>query len=332
MLMVSLHLTCKLITGVQESRLFPQTRASFAAALASGTTANRQSQARAYTSFMIEYRLQVFHPTSTDIMMYVQLLVNSGKTIGTVKNYVSGAKLFVAERGGNAAPFSSHMLLNFIKGVNRHSSHVPQQAVSIPLPIITQSCQMLISMSSQGEVLAAAILFAYTTMLRQCHLFYTKTGHMHIIRRGDLELRRDLAIVTVRSSKTTGHSHTSLVQIDAAPSSPHCPVRSLRNAMSLVPAGRDWPIFLDPVTRRLITASHANLMLRLALSAVGFKESAQASFHSLRRASAQLCAKAGVPIQDLKTHGMWRSASISSYVPRPMLRTSKVISQQLVNN
>lgn len=290
------------------------------------------SQARLYVGFMLEYGLPVFQPSHVDIMMFVQMLVNSRKTIGTIKNYLSGAKSFIAERGGDPGPFSNHMVINFVKGLKRDSSHIPRQAVVIPVPIMNRICQLLTSISPQGEVIAAAILFAFTTMLRQCHIFYTKHGQMHIIRRGDLELKGDVAIVTVRSSKTTGRAHTSYIPIHAAPASPLCPFRALRNALALVPGNRHQPIFLDPSTSSLFPAGYGNLMLRSALTAVGFKGAAHASFHSLRRTSAQVCAKAGVPIEHVKVHGMWRSAAISSYVPRPMIRTAKVITQRLVNN
>lgn len=280
----------------------------------------------------MEYDLHVFKPSPVDILLYVQLLVNSRKTVRTIKNYLSGAKLFVIERGGEASAFSHHMLSNFVKGVTRDSTHVPRQAIAIPTQTLTRACSFLMSSSDQGEIIAAAMLFAFTTMLRQCHMFYTPYGYMHIIKRGDVEFKGSKVLITVRSSKTTGRSHVTTIPIIASPSGPNCPVRALVRAFNIVPAGSHEPVFLDPVLRRPFPAAHANLILRSALSAVGFRGAVLASFHSLRRSSAQACIKAGLPLQDVQTHAMWRSAAVSSYVPREMINTAQVLTTRLANN
>lgn len=290
------------------------------------------SQARIYISFMIEYHLEVFTPTHVDIMLYTQLLVNSNKTLRTIRNYLSGAKLFVAERGGAVGAFSHHMVANFLKGFKRKTLHVPHQAVALQANTIRRLCSTLCSLSGEGEVLAASVLFAFTTMLRQCHMFYTPHGYMHIIRRGDLEHKHNSILVTVRSSKTTGCAHASVIPIHGAASGGMCPVQALRRALALAPGGPADPVFLQPGSGRPFTAARANLLLHTALAAAGFRGANLASFHSLRRSSAQACVKAGLPLEEVKAHGLWRSAAVCSYVPQPLLRTSRVLNAQLTNH
>lgn len=284
-----------------------------------------------FIAFMIEYQLQVFAPSHVDILLYIQLLVNSHKTIGTIKNYLSGAKLFVAERGGDISAFSNHMIANFLKGIARKDTHVPRQAVPIPTSIMLRACSALRSLSQEGEIIAATVLFAFATMLRQCHMFYTPHGYMHIIRRGDLLDKGDVIQVSVRSSKTTGRAHLSIIPVYPVPSGPICPVAAIRRALASVPAGAADPVFISPVTRTPFGAAYANLMLRAALTAVGFAGAQAASFHSLQRSSVQACAKAGLPLDEVKSHGLWRSSAVRSYLPPPLGSTSRALNSRLAN-
>lgn len=281
---------------------------------------------------MLEYDLSMFQPSVVDLLLYVQLLVNSNKTVGTIKNYLSGAKLYILEHGGSPAAFSHHMLINFIKGISRRTSHVPRQAVALPTAIMVRSCVVLRSLSVEGEIIAAAVLFAFTTMLRQCHLFYTPHGYMHLIRRGDVRDNGETFLISVRSSKTTGATHLSVIPVHAVPHSAACPVQALRSALALVPAAPSDPIFLDPNTRRPFGAAHANLLLKWALTSIGFAGASSASFHSLRRSSAQACVRAGLPLEEVQSHGLWRSSAINSYVPRQLRCMSQAIKHRLANN
>lgn len=301
-------------------------------ALAPGTQANRQSQARVYLAFMLAYGLDAFSPEPTDIIMYIQLLQNSDKTIGTIKNYTSGAKTFLLERGRPGEAFSHHTVTTFVKGLARKSSHVPRQAASIPVRMLLDSCMHLRAFSTEGEILAACVLVAFSTLLRQCHLVYTPHGHMHLIRRRDVVFRGGSMYFHVRSSKTTDSNHLTVIPIHAVGDAWACPVRACRTAMTLVPGPPGAPIFLDPRTGLALHASRANTLFRLALGAAGFEGAPLASLHSLRRTGAQVCAKAGLHIDKVKDHGLWRSGGIRAYVPKHITDTPEALSASLSNN
>lgn len=100
-------------------------------------------------------------PTPVDLLMYIQFLKNSKKTIGTIKNYLSGAKCYLVERGASGLSFLHHMVVTFLKGTDRLSMHVPQQAVPIPTNTIIRACASLRGLSPEGEIIAASVLFAF---------------------------------------------------------------------------------------------------------------------------------------------------------------------------
>lgn len=322
-----------MIPEIHRTRLFRQARSSYMNSLAPGTSANRLSQARIFLSFMLEYGLDYRDPSPVDVLMYVQLLKNSGRTMGTIKNYLSGAKLYLMERGFSGASFSHHMVVTFLKGVDRVSTHVVTQAVPVPTNYIINACVLLRSLSPEGEIIAASILFAFATMVRQCHLFYTAHGHGHLIPRGDVEIRHGCLHVYVRSSKTTNARNVSVIQVYTVSDPKACPVLAYRRALHLCPGGPHDVLFKDPRTGLAFNAARANLMFKSALAAAGFKGASGASFHSLRRSSAQLCAQSGVPLDQVQRHGMWRSSGIRSYVSNnPSSATAKVISDTMSSN
>lgn len=306
-----------------------QVTEAYAHALAPGTRANRMSQAKTFISFMLAIKSRVFEPDVTDILMYIQLLKNSSKTLGTIKNYISGAKGFLVERGHDSANFTHPMVVTFMKGVERHSGHVPQGAVAIPTKAIIQACVCLRRASVEGEVVAACVLFGFATMLRQCHLVYTPHGHMHMLHRSDITINKDMLLVTVRSSKTTSRRNVAVIPVHRASEPRACPVHAYERAIGLVQGPKHACLFLAPGSGRPLSAPRVNTMFRQALAAVGFKGALSASLHSLRRSGAHACIRAGLPIDQVKKHGLWKSDAVKTYLPKEISTTPRALKDAL---
>lgn len=309
--------------------MMDQVRKAYDRALAPGTRANRISQARTFMAFMLAINSQIFNPEVTDVLMYVQLLNNSNKTIRTIKNYLSGAKAFLVERGLECTSFTHPLVVTFLKGVERHSEHVPQPAVPIQPNVILQACMCLRRASAEGEVVAACVLFAFTTMLRQCHLVYTPNGHMHMLRRCDIMIKQDTMLVTVRSSKTTSRRSATVIPVQRTSEHGVCPVHAYEQAIRLAPSSKYACLFLEPRSGRPLSAPRVNMMFRQALAIVGFKGALSASLHSLRRSGAQVCVRAGLPIDQVKRHGLWKSDAIKTYLPKEISKTPKALRDAL---
>lgn len=318
-----------MISDLAGSRLYAQLCDSYATANAPGTAGNRITQAKAYVAFMLKINCSVFYPQTLNVLLYVQLLKNSCKSIQSVKNYISGARTYISERGGNPEVFSHPMVVKLLKGFVRNSSHTPQQAAPINVDSLKKVCLWLRELSVEGEILAAALMFGFVTFLRQCHFCYTNTGYMHLILRDDITIHSDKAEVTVRSSKTSGPA-AARVQTILATGGPICPVRLIAQAMNLVPAGGRSPVFLHPSTKMALDPHRALDLFRLALIATGHNGVEKFTLHSLRRSGPQACARAGVPIDQLAHHGNWRSKAVYTYVPREIsLTTPKAVKELL---
>lgn len=295
--------------------MFNQLRDTYATSFAPGTVQNRTVQAKTFVAFMISYDFSIFNPEVIDLLMYIQLLMNSLRSPQSVKNYVSGARTFVCERGGNLSAFNSYMVIKMLKGHTKRSTHIPRPSPPVSVPVLVRACSWLRHHSTEGEITAAALMFGMTTFLRQCHFLYTRTGAMHLIPRSDLLFYQDRIVVVMRSSKTTALSHKKFITILRNPAQGICPVHLLNQALQMVPAPAESAIFLHPTSRRVISASRTLEMFRLALMAVGFRNWGNITLHSLRRSGPHACISAGAQIEEIRQHGGWRSNAINAYLP-----------------
>ena len=175
-----------------------QVKASYDAAFTTGTRHNRLRQTKAYFTFMLACNLDRLTPSLIDILLYIQCLANSFKTILAVKNYISGARSFLHQMGFPTEVFSSTLIQNLFKGLARLSTHVPLQAPALSVNDIKHMCDLLAVLGFPGTVARAAILLGFTTFLRQSNLLPT-TGPTaaYVIRRQDLDLQGSVLWVTI---------------------------------------------------------------------------------------------------------------------------------------
>lgn len=265
---------------------------------------------------MLAYGFNPFSPTYVHLLMFLQLLRNSLRTIQAVRNYISGVKTYLEERGVNVSPFKSILLINLVRAFVRMEAPAENRtAVGLKAKHIHEACTWLRNSSVTGEIVSAAIIFSYVSMLRQCHSLFTPYGYQHLIPRKDLMISHDSIIVHVRSSKTTSAAAIRPILIIATHSL-LCPVMLINRAISLVPASMNAPIFLDPRTRAPLSPDLVLDLFRTALQATGFKNWSVVTLHWLRHAGVHACTEAGVPIPRIQDHGGWRSSAIKTYLPK----------------
>lgn len=110
------------------STLFTQMVSSYSTAIAPGTAANRKKQAEEYLRFTILYNVPHLSPTVTHVCMYAQRLANKHVAPNSIKNYLSGAKTWVAEHQGSTAAFFAPQLALLVKGFVKKSTHEPSSS------------------------------------------------------------------------------------------------------------------------------------------------------------------------------------------------------------
>ena len=307
-----------MIPDSRYAELWSQVESSYQAAFAPGTLSNHRRQFKCYLKFMSLYKFNYLIPTVNSILMFTQYLANSHHHVTTVKNYLSGAKTFVRNLGGDLTAFESFHVSNLLKGVARLSSHVPSSPPSLTVTEVRRCADALAALGPLGIVARGAFLFGVATFLRQSnYVSGAVTTRLHLLRRRDLDFAPPGMLVTVASSKTIRDPRDAVViPVAAAPGSRYCPVAACKAALAVVTAPASSPVFLCPPNGAPLSASLLLRLVRAALRAHACASWASVSLHSLRHTGARLAAGAGAPLPEIMDHGTWRSRAVRTYVPK----------------
>lgn len=284
---------------------------TYSNSIAPGTAANRLTQARTYVCFSVIYNFEPLSPTSSNLCMYVQYLKNSFAAPTTVKNYLSGARTWIGEHGGNQTPFLALEYHQLTSGLTKRSQHVPQRAA----PLNWEHIQTIVSFldSTPGIPLAVkpCVLIGYHSFLRSSNLLtptLSSWGGPHTLSAQDLKLDDQGLEVSVRSTKTKTDPIPVRTIIPWGSDSLICPASAWFNYITKIKPWAFGPAFvLDnglPLTPR-----HVVGFMRLALKNCTDLNPSRISMHSLRRGAVHSAVSQGVPLNDIKQRGMWRSDS-----------------------
>lgn len=284
---------------------------SYKSSVAPGTAANRRRQAEEYIAFALKYQFPYLSPSVTNICMYAQRLANTHASPNSIKNYLSGAKLWVGEHQGNVQAFLSPQVAELVKGFMKKSSHVPRRAAPLAPHHIQLICKFLDSCPSAPLAIKPAILIGYSCFLRSSNILsptISQWGGPHTLLAGDISIMNVGLSVYIRSTKTRSGPHGVVFNIPLSQESSLCPVAAWGHYVNIV---RPWalgPAFIQsnriPVTPRQVVA-----LMRLALQDAKDISPAQISMHSLRRGAAHTAVQKGIPLEDIKRRGTWKSNS-----------------------
>lgn len=291
---------------------------SYNTSIAPGTAANRKKQAQEFLTFAVMYKVPYLSPSVTQACMFAQLLANKHAAPTTLKNYISGAKTWIQEHGGEIAAFNSIQFIQLVKGFVKKSTHVPRQAPALSKDHIQLICAFLDSTPSASLAIKPAILIGYSCFLRSSNLVSPSSFNWagpHNLMAGDVRVEHDHLLIYIRSTKTRPTSKGLVFKIEPSPDPRFCPRAAWITYSNLV---RPWalgPAFVHsnglPVTGKQVVA-----IMRLALQDATDISPERVSMHSLRRGATQTSMEKGVPLDTIKTRGTWASdAGIKPYIP-----------------
>lgn len=279
--------------------------------IAPGTAANRLTQARTYLTYAVHYGFNPLSPSTTDLCMYLQFLQNSFPAPRTIKNYLSGARTWLSEHGGNIAPFITFEYHQLVSGVTKRSQHVPSRAAPLTWDHIYKIVSFLDY--TPGTPLAAkpCLLIGYHTLLRAGNLLsptISAWGGPHTLAVQDIRITDDGLEITVYSTKTKSDPAPLTATIPRQQDPLTCPVVAWMRYVHII---RPWslgPAFVtdnhQPLTPRQMIG-----LIRIALTGSTDINPAKVSMHSLRRGAAQSADQSGLSRLQIKEKGMWKTDS-----------------------
>lgn len=282
---------------------------TYSKALAPGTYANREKQARCYVTFAVLYNVPYLYPFPVHVCMFYQYLTNKLNSLSAIKNYISGARTWVTEHGGNTIGFSGYEQSMMMKAITKDSSHVVKRAFPLTFSHISLIASYLDSARNVPLCIKPCLLIGYSCYLRSSNLVSPNVvlwgGHHtllvnHVIDKGDR------LVIIVPSTKTTSAPYSVVIPMF---DNPHvCPVRSWRRYVTTVNPPFNAPAFVlsnaAPLTSTLLVR-----LMKDALSGLPDVDTSAISMHSIRRGAAQQAARNGAPLDHIMERGGWVSKS-----------------------
>lgn len=284
---------------------------TYSDSVSTGTLSNRFTQVKTYVTFAVYYGFEPLCPSSTELCMYVQYLKNSFAAPSTIKNYLSGSKMWISEHGGDLTGFSTFEYHQLTSGLNRRSQHVPIRAAPLTWDHIRTIASFLDATPNVPSSAKVCLLVGFYTFLRSGNLLsptITSWGGAHTLLARDIWICDQGLHVSIRTTKTKKHQSPLTTIIPWQDDPLVCPASAWHRYQEKIKPWILGPAFLTdnglPLTPR-----HLVGFMRLALQDSKDIDPGRVSMHSLRRGAAQSAVAAGVDIDTVKHLGMWKSDS-----------------------
>ncbi len=134
--------------------------------------------------------------------------------------------------------------------------------------------------------------------------------------RGDFDIYNQLIMVSLRWTKTIQNKSEVLkVPLIRAKKSPLCPVKAVRNMVSMIPAHPHSAAFSVPRGRQLVPITYPalNRFIKHKVALLGYDPS-RFSSHSIRRGACSYMAECNIRQELIRTVGTWKSDCYMRYI------------------
>jgi len=217
--------------------------------------------------------------------------------------------------GFDESAFNDPRLERIIRGGKRYYGDVDRrERFPITREILVRILQQIPD-TYDGLNNKAALCLGFSAFLRAGEFTYDKweeTSPNFALTRSSISFEEDGNLVlTLPASKTDYFRKGVRIPLAAAPNrSPTCPAITLRTLFNRFPANPKAPLFaktFGPFSRDHLIKTIRNALLDAGLSPTGF------SGHSLRRGAAVSAVAAGIPRDEIKALGRWKSDAVDLY-------------------
>jgi len=229
--------------------------------------------------------------------------------------------------GYDAAAFDDPRLERIIRGGKRYYGDVDKRD---RFPITRETLVRILQQlpdTYDGVNIKAALCVGFSAFLRAGEFTYDKweeSSPNFCLTRSSVTFENGNIILTLPTSKTDYFRKGVRIPLAAAPpGSPMCPVAAVQTLFDRFPTSPSAPLFartFGPFSRDHLIKTIRKALLDAGLNPTGF------SGHSLRKGAAVSAVAAGIPRDEIKLLGRWKSDAIDLYFehqPKTILQHSK---------
>ena len=307
-----------------------------AGAWSANTRSTRNSQWKQFGEFCNSVGLVPVPALERTVARFLMYKARSCK-YNTVNNYLSAINA-LHKCYGKAVDFRDSFLIQMIlSGLkNRPGEGVVQKIPLSPSELLSMY-SVLDRASVEQMTYWSALVFCFRSLLRKSNVLPSSADDDdHLVCRSDISFKDWGLVVDIRSSKTLRYQERCLqIPITVVEGSPLCAVSLLRSHFSLFPGHPDGPLFYKRTSAgNILPVKYQDVLrfLKLVVAKIG-KNPDSVGLHSMRRSGAFFLHQIGVPLEDIKSFGDWKSMAALMYLVSPLDRMIKVdgfVSQALL--
>lgn len=174
-----------------------------------------------------------------------------------------------------------------------------------------------------------SVLICMRTLLRKCNVLPEKLQDPHIIKRKDVEIQHGMLIFKVHSSKTRHASDEPLrISIKEIANKKFCVYTRLLEHFSQTCVSQDSPLIMQPSRGTYAPLMYREVLQFLKKGAMSINiDPSRVGLHSLRRTGAMHLYSIGIPLNDIRLIGDWKSLAVLIYLSAPFQRLVQVEDQ-----
>lgn len=286
------------------------------------TWATRNSQWKRFLRFCGDINAC---PLPAEVLTVCRFLVVLGQTskFATVTNYLSAIN-GLHRYYGHEIDFRLYFMVKLVlSGLRRilGGQSVPKDPLT---PEQLRLMYVRLNHSDLDELCWLSILFSFRTLLRKSNYLPdgSKNDH-HLLRRKDIEWGTEFIVINVRSTKTILKGERVLrIPLHVSQDCVFDVVSRLRHHFVTVPADGDSYLFLKKDRKgKSMPLMYKEVLqfIKKAVISIGL-DPQNIGLHSLRRSGASFLHSIGIPLEDIRMVGDWRSMAVLLYLVNPFSR------------
>lgn len=301
-------------------------------AWASKTLSTRNSQWKRFIDFCLCNGLTPLPAELSTILRFVADLSMSCK-FTTINNYISALNM-LHKFYGYDIDFRGYFAMQLcISGLKRKLGTSVLQKIPLSVAQLTQIHSQLDFSRIENRVMWCAVIFSFRTLLRKSNFLPDPENQsVRIVHRGDIKFTSYGCMVLVKSTKTLRFKERVLeIPLYFVSNPVFDVVTQLKVLFRLIPAEPSHPIFLIPAKAgpKYLTYSMLLSFLKRCVSLINLSPE-DVGLHSLRRSGVTYMYSLGIPIEDIRKMGDWRSLAVLLYIASPLER--KLAVEQVVSS
>lgn len=283
------------------------------------TQKNQTYVVKLFVGFALKLGLDYNRPSISLAMAFIEHLAATQRTAASVISTVSTLKAALLRHSISTRAFAAPPVELLIRSVKINKRTPAKQRPPVLLhqlrAIVTQLHH--VDYSAQMKVV---VILLFTTAFRQSNLAPTSVGAFDPTRhltRADVRLMVGGVHILEKWSKTRQQIvNDRWISVPRVVGSLLCLHAALTRLLRVSPStSRTQPLLVFD-DGNPIPASFISRQFKAALLRAGLGQRAL-TLHSLRRGGARFMQQAGVPTNDIASHGGWKSAAIYRYINNP---------------